>query len=112
MKAYDNILELVGHTPLVRLRTGIRESGAKCYVKLEFMNPTGSVKDRMVAYILEKGMADGRLKKGDTVIDNSSGNTGSSLAMIASVMGMKSIITTPQKTSQEKTDLIKSFGAD
>ncbi len=111
MKAYDNILELVGHTPLVRLRTGIPENGAKAYVKLEFMNPTGSVKDRMAAYILEKAMADGRLKKGDTVIDNSSGNTGSALAMIASVMGMKCIITTPEKTSQEKTDLIKSYGA-
>ena len=111
MKAYDNILELVGHTPLVRLRTGVPERSARAYVKLEFMNPSGSVKDRMVAYILEKGLADGRLKKGDTVIDNSSGNTGSALAMIASVMGMKSIVTTPQKTSQEKTDLIKSYGA-
>ncbi len=111
MKTYDNILELVGHTPLVRLRTGVAESGAKCYVKLEFMNPTGSVKDRMVEFILNKAVADGRLKKGDTVIDNSSGNTGSSVAMIASVMGLKSIITTPQKTSQEKTDLIRSYGA-
>lgn len=102
---------MVGHTPLVRLRTGVPEKGPQAYVKLEFMNPTGSVKDRMAAYILNKAMADGRLKRGDTVIDNSSGNTGSSLAMIASVLGLKSIVTTPQKTSQEKTDLIKSFGA-
>lgn len=111
MKAYDNILELVGHTPLLRLYTGVPENGPRAYVKLEFMNPTGSVKDRMAAFILKKAMADGRLKKGDTVIDNSSGNTGSSLAMIASVLGLKSIVTTPQKTSQEKTDLIKSYGA-
>ena len=112
MKAYENILDLVGHTPLLRLRTGIPERGPKVYVKLEFMNPTGSVKDRMVVYILKKAMAGGHLKKGDTVIDNSSGNTGSALAMAASVLGMKSIVTTPQKTSQEKTDLIKSYGAE
>jgi len=111
MKTFENILDLVGHTPLMRLRTGVPESGPKAYVKLEFMNPTGSVKDRMAAFILEKAMKDGRLKKGDTVIDNSSGNTGSALAMIASVLGLKCIITTPQKTSQEKTDLIKSYGA-
>ncbi len=111
MKTYESILELVGHTPLVRLRTGVPENGASAYVKLEFMNPTGSVKDRMVEFILKKAVSQGRLKKGDTVIDNSSGNTGSSMAMIASVMGMKSIITTPQKTSQEKTDLIRSYGA-
>ncbi len=111
MKAYDSILDLVGHTPLVRLRTGVSEKGPKAFVKLEFMNPTGSVKDRMAAYILKKAMAEGRLKQGDTVIDNSSGNTGSAMAMIASVLGIKSIVTTPQKTSQEKTDLIKSYGA-
>jgi len=96
---------------MVRLRTGVPENGALVYVKLEFMNPTGSVKDRMTAYVLQKAMADGRLKKGDTVIDNSSGNTGSALAMIASVLGLNSIVTTPEKTSQEKTDLIKSYGA-
>lgn len=111
MKVYENILDLVGNTPMVRLHTGIPDNGIKVYVKLEFMNPTGSVKDRITAYILQKAVKEGRLKKGDTVIDNSSGNTGSALAMVASVLGMKSIITTPQKTSQEKTDLIRSYGA-
>jgi cystathionine beta-synthase len=111
MRAYESILDLVGHTPLLRLRTGVPENGPRAYVKLEFMNPTGSVKDRMAAYVLNKAMSDGRLKKGDTVIDNSSGNTGSALAMIASVLGLNSIVTTPEKTSQEKTDLIKSYGA-
>jgi cystathionine beta-synthase len=111
LKTFENILDLVGNTPLVRLRTGIPVNGVRAYAKLEFMNPTGSVKDRMTAYILKKAIADGRLKKGDTVIDNSSGNTGSALAMAASVLGMNSIITTPQKTSREKTDLIRSYGA-
>lgn len=112
MNIYENILDLVGNTPLLRLRTGIPDNGVKAYAKLEFMNPTGSVKDRITSYILQKAIKDGRLKKGDTVIDNSSGNTGSALAMVASVLGLKCIITTPQKTSQEKTDLIRSYGAE
>lgn len=111
MNTFEDILELIGNTPLVRLRTGIPDNGPKAYAKLEFFNPTGSVKDRMTAYILKKAISDGRLKPGDTVVDNSSGNTGSSLAMTASVLGLKSIITTPEKTSREKTDLICSFGA-
>ena len=111
MNTFENILELIGNTPLVRLRTGIPEDGPKAYAKLEFANPTGSVKDRMTAYILKKAISEGRLKTGDTVVDNSSGNTGSSLAMTASVLGLKSIITTPEKTSREKTDLIRSYGA-
>lgn len=112
MKAHESILELIGRTPMVRLRTGIPESGPTAYVKLEFYNPTGSLKDRITYYILKKAMDEGRLRPGDTVIDNTSGNTGSALAMVASVLGLKSIVTTPEKTSQEKIDLIKSYGAE
>ena len=112
MKAYESILELIGKTPLVRLRTGMPSDGPRCYVKLEFLNPTGSLKDRITYYILKKALDDGQLKPGDTVIDNTSGNTGSALAMVASVLGLKSIVTTPEKTSQEKIDLIKSYGAE
>ena len=112
MRTYDNILELIGNTPLLRLRTGIPENGCQAYVKLEFHNPTGSIKDRMVYYVIKQALDNGTLKKGDTVIDNTSGNTGSSIAMICSVFGLKSIITTPVKTSKEKTDLIKSYGAE
>jgi len=112
MREYDNILELIGKTPMVRLRTGIPENGPKAYVKLEFFNPTGSVKDRMTYHIIKKAMDEGRLKPGDTVIDNTSGNTGSALGMVASVMGLKAVLTTPEKTSKEKVDLIKSFGAE
>ncbi len=111
MRAYENVLDLVGNTPLVRLRTGIPDPGPKCYVKLECYNPTGSVKDRMVKHIIAKAVAQGKVKPGDTVIDNTSGNTGSSLAMIACQYGLKAILVTPEKTSQEKVDLIKSFGA-
>ncbi len=112
MKAYESILDLIGNTPLVRLRTGIPEHGPRGYVKLEFVNPTGSLKDRMTYYVIKKAMSEGRLKPGDTIIDNTSGNTGSALAMVASVFGMKAILTTPVKTSQEKIDLIRSFGGE
>jgi cystathionine beta-synthase len=112
MRTYDNVLTLIGNTPLVRLRTGFRENGPKAYVKLEFFNPTGSIKDRMVHYILTKAMKEGRLKPGDTVVDNTSGNTGSSMGMVATLLGLKAVVTTPEKTSHEKTDLIRSFGAE
>ena len=112
MKTYDNILELVGRTPLVRLRTGIPENGPEVYAKLDFLNPTGSVKDRMALHIIRKAMDEGRLKPGDTVVDNTSGNTGASMAMVCQVLGLKAVVTTPVKTSKEKTDLIRSFGAE
>ncbi len=112
MRVHESILELIGHTPLLRLKTGMPPDGPAAYVKLEFYNPTGSLKDRITYYILKKAMDEGRLKPGDTVIDNTSGNTGSALAMVASVMGLKSIVTTPEKTSKEKIDLIKSYGAE
>ena len=111
MRIYNHISELIGHTPMIRLRTRLPENGPKVFVKLEYYNPTGSLKDRMTYHIVKKAMDEGCLKPGDTVIDNTSGNTGSSLAMVASVLGLKSIIVTPEKTSREKIDLIKSYGA-
>jgi len=112
LRLYENILDLVGRTPLVRLRTGIPEDGPRAYVKLEFFSPTGSLKDRLALHVIRKAMDAGELKSGDTVIDNTSGNTGSSVAMVASVLGLKSILVTPEKTSREKIDLMKSFGAE
>ena len=93
MKTFESILDLIGKTPLIRLRTGFPEDGPKVYIKLEYFNPSGSIKDRMTYYILNKAMKAGTLKKGDTVIDNTSGNTGSSLAMVASVFGLHVHIT-------------------
>lgn len=111
MRIYDNIGELVGNTPMVRLRTGI-PAEVQAYVKLEFFNPTGSIKDRMTMHIIRKALSTGQIKPGDTVIDNTSGNTGSALAMAASLFGLKAILVTPEKTSQEKVDLIRSYGAE
>ncbi len=112
MRLYEDLLELVGNTPLVRLKTGIPENGPRVYVKLEFLNPTGSVKDRMVLHVIRKAVSEGRLKPGDTVIDNTSGNTGSSIGMVAARYGLRAIVVTPEKTSQEKVDLIRSYGAE
>lgn len=112
MRTHENVLALVGNTPLVRLRTGVPDPGPRVFVKLEFFNPTGSVKDRMTLHILSKAMREGRIKRGDTVIDNTSGNTGSALAMAATLFGLKAILVTPEKTSQEKVDLIRSYGAE
>ncbi len=112
MQTRESILELIGKTPLVRLRTGIPDNGPRAYVKLESFNPTGSLKDRMVYHILKKALSEGRVKPGDTVVDNTSGNTGSALAMVASLMGLKAVVVAPEKTSREKIDLIRSYGAE
>jgi cysteine synthase len=112
MKIQENILDLIGRTPMVRLRKGIPTPGPTAAVKLEFFNPTGSVKDRMAYYIIKLAIDRGELKPGDTVVDNTSGNTGSALAMVATQFGLNAVVTTPEKTSKEKTDLIKSFGAE
>ncbi|MDF1544813.1 MAG: cysteine synthase family protein [bacterium] len=109
---HESILDLIGNTPLVRLTGGLEENAPKAYAKLEFLNPTGSVKDRMAYHIINKAVQEGRLKPGDTIIDNTSGNTGSSLGMVATLFGLKAVVTTPEKTSQEKVDLIKSYGVE
>jgi cystathionine beta-synthase len=97
---------------MVRLRTGIPEPGPKAYVKLEFMNPSGSVKDRMVAHIVQKAFREGRLKPGDTIVDNTSGNTGVAMGMVAALAGLRAVVVTPDKTSKEKIDLIRSYGVE
>ncbi len=112
MRVHESIIDLIGNTPMIRLRTGIPNGGCQAFVKLEFFNPTGSLKDRMTKYVIGKAIKSGTLKIGDTVIDNTSGNTGSSIALICSYYGLKAIVTTPVKTSKEKIDLIKSFGAE
>jgi len=112
MKYKENILDLIGKTPLVKISNGLESGGPTILLKLEFLNPGGSVKDRMACYILKKAMADGKLKPGDTIIDNTSGNTGIAMAMVASVLGLRAILTTPEKTSKEKVDFIRSFGAE
>ncbi len=112
MKYFDNVLELIGNTPLVKINNGlIPGQGPLMLGKLEYQNPGGSVKDRMAYHVIGKALRDGRLKPGGTVIDNTSGNAGIALALVASMLGVKAILTTPEKTSQEKVDQIRAFGA-
>jgi cystathionine beta-synthase len=112
MNTVDSILDLIGRTPLVKIGNGLPRGGPLMLAKLEFFNPGGSVKDRMAYYILRKAVKEGKLKPGDTIIDNTSGNTGVALAMVASLLGLKAVLTTPDKTSKEKIDLIRSYGAE
>lgn len=109
----DNITQVIGDTPLVRLQRMTKERGveATVLVKLEFLNPTGSVKDRMAVYILQQAIKRGELKPGGTIIEATSGNTGAAVAMFAAVNGFKAILTIPDKMSNEKVDTLKAFGA-
>lgn len=106
-----SILECIGHTPLVKLNKVVDPHSATVLVKCEFMNPTGSIKDRMANYIIEKAEKSGQLIPGGTIVENTSGNTGLALAMIAAVKGYKAIFTMPDKMSQEKVNMLKAFGA-
>ncbi len=109
----DDITQTIGNTPLVKIRKMTRDRGIEATVlaKLEFLNPTGSVKDRMAVYILQKAIDRGDLKPGGTIIEATSGNTGAAVAMFAAVNGYKAILTIPDKMSNEKVDTLKAFGA-
>lgn len=106
-----DILKTIGWTPIVRLNKIARGINSSIFAKLEFLNPAGSVKDRMALFIIEDAERRGLLKPGGTIVENSSGNTGAALAMIAAAKGYKCIITMPDKMSDEKKNLMKAFGA-
>ncbi len=112
MKPVRNILDTVGNTPLVRLAHVTRGIKPALWAKLEFLNPSGSVKDRMALYMVEDAERRGILKPGGTIVEGSSGNTGAALAMIAAVKGYRCIITMPDKMSDEKKNLMKALGAE
>lgn len=108
----NNVLDLIGNTPMLRLTNFLPQTKCNLFAKCEMFNPTLSIKDRIVIFMLRQYEADGLLKPGYTIYEASSGNTGSSLAMLASVLGYKSVITVPAKTSQEKIDSMRAFGAE
>ncbi len=109
MKVYSNIIETIGNTPMVRINR-IGDQRNNVYGKLEFFNPSGSVKDRMAKHILEKAEKSRLLKR--SIVENSSGNTGSALAMISAVKGYSCLITIPDKMSDEKVNLMKAYGSE
>jgi cystathionine beta-synthase len=108
----NNILEAVGHTPLVRLNRITKDLKPQIYVKAEFMNPGGSVKDRIGMTMIKDAEKRGLLKPGGTIIEGTSGNTGMGLALVAAVSGYKCVFTTTDKQSKEKVDLLKALGAE
>ncbi len=109
---YDNILQAIGGTPLVKLNRVVEPGSATVLAKCEYMNPAGSIKDRMANYIVEQAEAKGILKPGGTIVENTSGNTGMGVAMAAAVKGYRCVFTMPDKMSQEKINSMKAFGAE
>jgi cystathionine beta-synthase len=109
---HDNILQTVGNTPLVRLNHVAKDCRATVVAKLEAFNPGGSVKDRIAIAIVDEAEAKGLLRPGGTIVEATSGNTGTGLAMVAAVRGYRSVLCMPDKVSREKINLLKSFGAE
>jgi cystathionine beta-synthase len=108
---YEDISQLVGHTPLVKLNKVAEGVRALILAKLEFLNPGGSVKDRMAFFMLKQAEKNGELQPGGTIVEATSGNTGVAVAMYAAIKGYKAIFTIPDKMSQEKINVLKVFGA-
>lgn len=111
-KSYNNILETIGDTPMVRMNKICKHIPAKIYAKLEYFNPGHSVKDRMALQMIEDAEASGQLKPGGTVIECTSGNTGMGLALACIVKGYKLICTLSDKQSKEKMDILRAMGAE
>jgi cystathionine beta-synthase len=111
MAYHENVLSAIGRTPLVKLQKVVGPGDATVLAKLEYLNPGGSIKDRMAVHIVEKAEQAGLLRKGGTIVENTSGNTGVGLAIVAAVKGYRCIFTMPDKMSKEKQDTLKAFGA-
>jgi cystathionine beta-synthase len=111
LRVYDNILGAIGKTPLVRLNRIGRGLPCPLYAKLEYMNPGGSVKDRIGPTMIVEAEQSGRLKPGGTVVESTSGNTGVGLAIACAIKGYKAVFVMPDKMSQEKIQLLRAFGA-
>ena len=109
---YNNVLETIGNTPLIKLNKVVADVPATVLAKVETTNPGNSIKDRMALKMIEDAEADGRLKPGGTIIEGTSGNTGMGLAIAALLKGYKCIFTTTDKQSKEKVDMLKAVGAE
>jgi len=111
-RPYDSVLDTIGWTPMIRLSRVVDGARTPIYAKVEFFNPGGSVKDRIGLAMIEAAERDGRLKRGGTIVEGTSGNTGVGLAIAAAIKGYRCIFTMPDKMSQEKVRLLKAFGAE
>src|SRR5437667_1359602 len=111
-RAYPSVLELVGRTPIVRLERLSREVPGELLAKLEYLNPGGSVKDRIGLAMLEAAEREGKLRPGGTIVEPTSGNTGVGLAIAAAVKGYRMVFVVPDKVAPEKIALLRAFGAE
>ena len=111
-KIYDNAIDLIGSTPMVRINKIPGLTGGSVYAKMELFNPGGSIKDRICLSMIEAAEKAGRLHPGDTIIEPTSGNTGIGLALVAAVKGYKAILVMPESMSTERFGLLSSFGAE
>ncbi|TFE01938.1 cysteine synthase A [Jeotgalibacillus sp. R-1-5s-1] len=112
VRVANNISELVGQTPIVKLNRLVDDQSADVYLKLEYMNPGSSVKDRIALAMIEAAEEKGDLKPGDTLIEPTSGNTGIGLAMIAAAKGYRSVLVMPETMSMERRNLLRAYGAE
>jgi cysteine synthase A len=112
VKVYSDITKIVGNTPLVKLNRVTDGAGANVYAKLEFYNPTSTVKDRIGIAMVDAAEASGQLKPGGTIVEATSGNTGIALAMVGAARGYKTILTMPDSMSKERRALLRAFGAE
>ncbi|MGG0821575.1 cysteine synthase A [Paenibacillus turicensis] len=111
-KVVNNVTELIGGTPLVKLNRIVPEDSAEIYVKLEYQNPGSSVKDRIAYSIIEEAEKQGKLKPGGTIVEATSGNTGIGLALVAAAKGYKAVIIMPETMSIERRNLLRAYGAE
>ncbi|AVI52115.1 cystathionine beta-synthase [Pukyongia salina] len=111
IKAHENVLELIGNTPLIKLNHITKGMKGNYFAKVEAFNPGHSAKDRIALYIIEKAEKEGILTPGDTIIETTSGNTGFSIAMVSILKGYKCILAVSSKSSDDKIDMLKSMGA-
>ncbi|MFQ6109869.1 MAG: cysteine synthase A [Candidatus Aminicenantales bacterium] len=110
-QVYDSVLDLIGHTPMVRLDRLKKGIEATVLAKLEYYNPSGSVKDRIALSMIEEAERQGIIKPGDTIVEPTSGNTGTSLALVCALKGYRMIAVMPEQMSQERKDMMTAFGA-
>ncbi len=112
MGQFNNVLEAIGHTPLIKLNNITKNIKSEIHVKAEFLNPGGSVKDRIGLKMIEAAEREGKLKPGSTIIEATAGNTGIGLALVAAVKGYRCVFVMPDKMSQDKINLLRAYGAE
>ena len=111
MRKFDNVIEAIGRTPLIKLRKASELTGANIYGKAEFLNPGQSVKDRAALGMIRDAEKSGRLQPGGVIVEGTAGNTGIGLAVVGNALGYRTVIVMPRTQSQEKKDAVRSLGA-